>query len=207
MKSQGGKSDKRRGWSAMTVFAEQQACFHVDAFQVTVRVVCAEWSPPDATERHSSSWSLQSNPGGCIQVHNTRMSNKTTSMLLVALLTGRVSEMAVCSLRRLLFGLRLAAIDTTLVISDDPQHEVWVIPHLLTKIPTDFHTLLHLPKSQKIANVQLPVNTMQLGRLKVFHVWKTCRQVLDDTNMFMLKWSVGCCLWSKLCFPWLLRMA
>lgn len=40
-------------------------------------------------------------------------------------------------LQRLLFVLWVKGRDTTLVIRDDPQQEVWVISSLLTEILTD----------------------------------------------------------------------
>ena len=48
----------------------------------------------------------------------------------------------VLSLRRLLFSLGIITVDPTLVPSDDPRHEGWVIQGTLTKLLTNCNTLL-----------------------------------------------------------------
>jgi len=50
----------------------------------------------------------------------------------------------VLPLRRLLFSLGIIPIDPTLVPSDDPQHEGWVIHGALTKLLTNCNTVLFL---------------------------------------------------------------
>ena len=47
-------------------------------------------------------------------------------------------------LRRLLFSLRFIPVDPTLVPSDDPRHEGWVIHGTLTKLLTSCTTVLFL---------------------------------------------------------------
>ena len=52
-------------------------------------------------------------------------------------------------LLRLLFSLGIIPIDPTLVPSDDPRHEGWVIQGTLTKLLTNCNTVLFLFGSQK----------------------------------------------------------
>ena len=52
-------------------------------------------------------------------------------------------------LRRLLFSLGIIPIDPTLVPSDDPRHEGWVIHGTLTKLLTNCNTVLFLFGGQK----------------------------------------------------------
>jgi len=52
-------------------------------------------------------------------------------------------------LQRLLFSLGIIPIDPTLIPSDDPRHEGWVIHGTLTKLFTNFNTVLFLFGGQK----------------------------------------------------------
>jgi len=52
-------------------------------------------------------------------------------------------------LRRLLFSLGIIPIDPTLIPSDDPRHEGWVIHGTLTKLLTNCNTVLFLFGGQK----------------------------------------------------------
>ena len=52
-------------------------------------------------------------------------------------------------LRRLLFSLGFVPVDPTLVPSDDPRHEGWVIQGTLTKLLTNCNTVLFLCGGQK----------------------------------------------------------
>ena len=51
--------------------------------------------------------------------------------------------------RRLLFSLGIIPVDPTLVPSDDPRHEGWVIQGTLTKLLTNCNTVLFLFGGQK----------------------------------------------------------
>ena len=52
-------------------------------------------------------------------------------------------------LGRLLFSLGIIPVDPTLIPSDDPRHEAWVIQGTLTKILTNCYTVLFLFGGQK----------------------------------------------------------
>ena len=52
-------------------------------------------------------------------------------------------------LRRLLFSLGIIPIDPTLIPSDDPRHEGWVIHGMLMKLLTNCNTVLYLFGGQK----------------------------------------------------------
>ena len=73
-------------------------------------------------------------------------------MLLVAL---RLSHLLrswgswALPLRRMLFSLGIIHVDPTLVLSDDPRHEGWVIQGTLTKLLTNCNTVLFLFGGQK----------------------------------------------------------
>jgi len=55
----------------------------------------------------------------------------------------------VLPLRRLLFSLGIILVDPTLVPTDDPRHEGWVIQGTLTKLLTNYNTVLFLFGGQK----------------------------------------------------------
>ena len=72
-------------------------------------------------------------------------------------------------LRRLLFSLGIIPVDPTLVPSDDPQHEGWVIQSTLTKLLTNCNTVVFLFRGQKPGH-ELCSNTV--------HVQITCENCL-----------------------------
>lgn len=87
-------------------------------------------------------------------VHNLQMLKKTTRMLRLVLLTWCAFSVleVMCSLPwTLSFSLRVAAVNTTLVTCNDPQHKVWAFLSLLTEVVADFAVAPLLLRNQGFA--------------------------------------------------------